>query len=115
MLPALALAAGPASAVVTTVSNQLSRRIEARADSYALELTGAPEPFIAMERRLALSNLADPDPPAWRTAVLATHPPTVRRIGTALAFERAPAPDRAAGAPVRSTSTRPSPGTRAGS
>ncbi len=116
MLPALALAAGPASAVVTTVSNQLSRRIEARADSYALELTGAPEPFIAMERRLALSNLAEPDPPAWRTAVLATHPPTVRRIGTALAFARG-ARGQACGerASVRSRSTRPSPGTRAGS
>jgi STE24 endopeptidase len=76
---------------VSTVSNQLSRRIEARADSYALELTRAPAPFVAMERRLARSNLADPDPPRWRTLLFATHPSTVRRIGAAVAFERAAA------------------------
>ena len=87
-IPALALSLAILVPVVTTVSNQLSRRVEARADSYALQLTEAPEPFIDFERRIALKNVSDPDPPAWRTALLATHPSTVERIGLGVAFER---------------------------
>jgi STE24 endopeptidase len=72
---------------VTVVANQLSRRIEARADSYSLRLTDAPEPFIGFERGIAMRNVADPDPPDWLVALMATHPPTVDRIGIAKAFE----------------------------
>jgi STE24 endopeptidase len=86
-LPALALSVAVVSLGVTTIANQLSRRIEARADSYSLRLTDAPEPFIAFERGIALRNVADPDPPGWLTFLLATHPPTVDRIGIAKAFE----------------------------
>ena len=86
-LPALAVSVAVVSLGVTTIANQLSRRIEARADSYSLRLTGAPEPFIGFERGIALRNVADPDPPAWITFLLATHPPTVDRIGIAKAFE----------------------------
>ena len=74
---------------VTVVANQLSRRIEARADSYSLRLTDAPEPFIGFERGIAVRNVSDPDPPEWLVALLATHPPTVDRIGIAKAFEAA--------------------------
>jgi STE24 endopeptidase len=86
-LPALALSVAAVSLGVTTIANQLSRRIEARADSYSLRLTGAPEPFIGFERGIALRNVADPDPPDWITFLLATHPPTVDRIGIAKSFE----------------------------
>jgi STE24 endopeptidase len=86
-LPALALSIAVVSIGVTVVANQLSRRIEARADSYSLRLTDAPEPFIGFERGIALRNVGDPDPPAWLVALLATHPPTVDRIGIAKAFE----------------------------
>jgi STE24 endopeptidase len=86
-LPALALSVAAVSLGVTTISNQLSRRIEARADSYSLRLTNAPEPFIGFERGIALRNVADPDPPRWLTVLLATHPPTVDRIGIAKSFE----------------------------
>jgi STE24 endopeptidase len=86
-LPALALSIAVVSIGVTVVANQLSRRIEARADSYSLRLTDAPEPFIGFERGIALRNVADPDPPGWLSALLATHPPTVDRIGIAKAFE----------------------------
>jgi STE24 endopeptidase len=86
-LPALALSVAIVSLGVTTIANQLSRRIEARADSYSLRLTGAPEPFIGFERGIALRNVADPDPPDWLTFLLATHPPTVERIGIAKSFE----------------------------
>lgn len=88
LIPALALSLALVVPVITTISNQLSRRVEARADSYALELAGAPEAFIGFERRIALRNVSDPDPPAWRTALFATHPPTIERIGTGVAFER---------------------------
>jgi STE24 endopeptidase len=71
---------------VTIVANQLSRRIEARADTFSLELTDAPEPFISFERRIAVRNVADPDPPGWRTFLLATHPPVLERIGAAEAY-----------------------------
>jgi STE24 endopeptidase len=86
-LPALALSIAIVSFGVTVIANQLSRRIEARADSYSLRLTDAPEPFIGFEKGIALRNVADPDPPQWLVVLLATHPPTVDRIGIAKAFE----------------------------
>jgi Zn-dependent protease with chaperone function len=86
-LPALALSVAVVSIGVSVVANQLSRRIEARADSYSLRLTDAPEPFVGFERGIALRNVADPDPPDWLVFLLATHPPTVDRIGIAKAFE----------------------------
>jgi len=88
VLPALALSLVVMTTTITTISNQLSRRVEARADSYALTLTGEPEPFIGFEKRIALRNLSDPDPPGWQTALLATHPPTIERIGIGVAYER---------------------------
>lgn len=89
ILPALALSLAVMTTTITTISNQLSRDVEARADSYALTLTGEPEPFISFERRIALRNLADPDPPRWQTLLLATHPPVIQRIGVGVAYERA--------------------------
>ncbi len=88
VLPALALGLVVMTTTITTISNQLSRRVEARADSYALTLTGEPEPFIGFEKRIALRNLSDPDPPDWQTALMATHPPTIERIGIGVAYER---------------------------
>jgi STE24 endopeptidase len=86
-LPALALSLAVVSFPVNLVSNQLSRRVEARADSFSLRLTGAPEPFISFERRIAVRNVADPDPPGWVRFLLGTHPSTVQRIGIAKAYE----------------------------
>jgi STE24 endopeptidase len=87
-VPALALALGVVSTGVTTVSNQLSRRVEARADSFALTTTGETAAFISFERRIALQNVSDPDPPGWVTFLLGTHPSTVQRIGIAKAYAR---------------------------
>jgi STE24 endopeptidase len=77
----LGLLAGPAQAAV-------SRRIEARADEHALRLTGDPATFEAMQRRLGLVNLGDPDPPAWEQALFGSHPTTVQRIAHARAWAR---------------------------
>jgi STE24 endopeptidase len=90
-VPALALALGVVSTPVTMVSNQLSRRVEARADAFALRLAGprGVQPFIGFQRRITVTNVGDPDPPAWLHALLGTHPTAVERIGIAEAYVRA--------------------------
>ncbi len=75
------LVGGPAQAFV-------SRRIEARADDHAMDLTGDPATMAAMQRRLGSVNLSDPDPPAWEQALMASHPSTVERIAAATAYAR---------------------------
>jgi STE24 endopeptidase len=85
MLPALALAAGLVTAPTAMLANRMSRAIERRADARAMALVGAPEAFISFERAIALQNVADLDPPPWVTRLLASHPPTIERIGAALA------------------------------
>ena len=67
-------------------ANLVSRRVEARADVHALDLTGDPATFIAVQRRLALTNLADLEPNRLAYALFATHPSTTERI--ALAAQR---------------------------
>jgi STE24 endopeptidase len=85
-VPALALAVGLVGALLVVPGHRLSRAVERRADSFALDLTGAPDAFTSFERRIAVANLADPDPPRWLTALLASHPSTVERIGIARAW-----------------------------
>jgi STE24 endopeptidase len=87
-VPAVALALAVLAPAVGTISNQLSRAVEARADSFAMELTGDPEAQIAFQRRIAVQNVADPDPPVLVRFLLGTHPSTMQRIGQALAVER---------------------------
>ena len=74
--------------LATPVQNLISRRIEARADAHALALTGDADTFEAMERRLALVNLADVDPNPVEHVLFATHPSTVERIAAARAYAR---------------------------
>jgi STE24 endopeptidase len=88
-LPGTLLAIAIVVPVITIVSNQLSRAVERRADAYALELTGEPDTQIAFQKRIAVKNVSDPDPPAWVTFLLGTHPPTIERIGQAEAAARA--------------------------
>lgn len=87
-LPALVLSLALVGSGAVVISNQLSRRIEARADAFALRLTGESLQFIEMERQLALANVADPDPPRGLAWLAATHPSTIQRIGAAVAFAR---------------------------
>src|SRR4051794_7221041 len=85
-LPGLVLAAAAVSAPVGVAANALSRQVERRADAFSLRLTGATEPFVSFERRIAVRNVGDPDPPRLPTALFATHPSTVERIGIARAY-----------------------------
>lgn len=85
-LPALALAFVVVSTGVTWISNGLSRRVEARADRWALEATRDAAAFSALHRNLALRNLSDPAPPRLVSTVLSTHPSTVDRLGMARSY-----------------------------
>jgi STE24 endopeptidase len=87
-LPALALAAALVAAPTGLLGNRLSRALERRADAYSLELSGSPEAFVSFERTIAVQNVADVSPPRWISALLATHPPTLERIGAAEAYGR---------------------------
>jgi Zn-dependent protease with chaperone function len=86
MLPALSLAVGIVGFAGGLCGNLISRRIEARADAFALDLTEDPDAFIELERRLALKALVDPQPPRLLQKLLGTHPDAVRRIGYAVAW-----------------------------
>jgi STE24 endopeptidase len=85
-LPAIALAIALVSLGLGCVSNALSRRVEASADSFSLELTRDPNDFIRFQRRIAIQNVADPDPPEWLHVLFDTHPTTLERIGAGVAF-----------------------------
>jgi STE24 endopeptidase len=77
-----ALLASPAESLV-------SRRIEARADLHALDLTRDAQTFALMQRRLALRGLSDLDPSPLEYAWFATHPTAPERIAMARAWASA--------------------------
>jgi STE24 endopeptidase len=94
LVPLALLVALGFSLVTLPLQNALSRRYEAEADWIALRATDDPEAAIGLDRRLALTSLADPDPPTWAKIVLSTHPPTVERIGMAEAYRSSPRGER---------------------
>jgi STE24 endopeptidase len=71
----------------TPVRNAITRRMEAEADWRALAATHDPSAARAAFRRLAVTSLADPDPPWWSYALAATHPSITQRIAMANAWE----------------------------
>jgi len=79
-------------AVLTTLGGPvqllMSRRIEARADVHALDLTTDPDAFIAMQRRLAITNLSDLNPPPLVYGLFASHPTAPERIALARDWEK---------------------------
>jgi STE24 endopeptidase len=85
-VPAVALSIALVVPVLTMVSNQLSRDVEARADAFSLQLTQDPRTLIDFQRRIAIKNVSDPDPPAISRFLLGTHPTTLQRLGMAEAF-----------------------------
>jgi STE24 endopeptidase len=87
-LPAYVIALTLTSMLLTVPGNQLSREIEASADTFALETTGDAKALIALQERLTETNVSDPDPPGIVTFLLGTHPSAVERIGAAVAYEQ---------------------------
>jgi STE24 endopeptidase len=88
VLPAVTLAVALVAFGFAAASNVLSRQVEGRADAFALRLTRDPAAFVQLERRLALRNISDPDPPALLHALFGTHPTTIERIGIGEAWQR---------------------------
>ena len=88
VVPAVVLAVGVLAPAITTISNQLSRGVEQRADQFSLDLTHEPKAFIGFQKRIAITNVSDPDPPELVRILLGTHPSTIERIGLAERFDR---------------------------
>jgi STE24 endopeptidase len=86
LLLAVATVAGLLS---TPVQAMVSRRVEARADEHALQLTRNPSEFEAMQGRLSLVNLGDPDPNPVEHFLFGSHPTAVQRMAVARAWARA--------------------------
>ncbi len=70
--------------IIRPIENYISRRLERNADSLALKVTGLKEAFISMMEKLALQNLADPNPSAIIKIFFFDHPPVKERIQAAL-------------------------------
>ncbi|WP_240487194.1 M48 family metallopeptidase [Actinomadura flavalba] len=86
--------------VSAPVQNLVSRRIEARADVHALDLTRDPATFAAMQRELARRNISDLDPDPLERLLWSTHPSSPERIALARAWARHHgAPEPPPGAP----------------
>jgi STE24 endopeptidase len=75
-----------AAALLTPVENGISRRYEAEADWAALRATGDGDGMSGLQKRLALADLSNPDPPGWAVALLFDHPPVMERIAVARAY-----------------------------
>jgi STE24 endopeptidase len=81
-IPVLLFAWGLLELVSLPLTAAFSRRLERRADRFALDLTHDPAAFEAAFRRIAKANLADLDPPRLVYAFIFTHPTPVERIAT---------------------------------
>ena len=81
LVPALALSVAIVGLAGQIAGIYVSRGVEARADAFALRLTNDPDAFISLERRLAVQNISEPDPPEPLQTLFGTHPTTLERIG----------------------------------
>jgi STE24 endopeptidase len=79
-IPLLLLVWGLLELAGLPLTAAFSRRLERRADRFALELTHDADAFEAAFRRLARANLADLDPPRLVYALTFTHPTPAERI-----------------------------------
>lgn len=68
------------SLIASPVQSGISRQMETRADLVALETTGDPEAFVALQRELCIRSLCDPTPVAWAHWWFGTHPTVLDRV-----------------------------------
>jgi STE24 endopeptidase len=66
----------------------ISRRLEARADVHALDLTRDPDAFIRMQHRLAIVNRSNVTPNPVLQVLFGSHPSAPERIALARDWER---------------------------
>ena len=79
-LPILALVLTALGLVTTPIVAAWSRRLEREADRVALDVSGAPDAFVAAMERLGQLNLAERQPGRLRELLFATHPSLEARI-----------------------------------
>jgi STE24 endopeptidase len=79
-LPFLALVVTALGLLTTPMVAAWSRRLEREADRVALDVTGAPDAFVAAMERLGRLNLAERQPGRLRELLFATHPSLESRI-----------------------------------
>lgn len=85
-LPLLVLCGGMISQALGPVELAWSRRREARADLFSLEITRSPSAFAAAMVRLHDRNLGVAHPGLWEKWLFYSHPPGKERIELARAF-----------------------------
>jgi STE24 endopeptidase len=85
-----------ATLLASPVENGISRLIETRADVDSLRTTRDPDAFIALQKDLATTSLADPTPYRLSQLWFGSHPTALQRIALAERFQR-PAGQAAAG------------------
>ncbi len=83
VVPRVLALAAVATLLASPLESGISRQIETRADVDALAATNAPQPFVALQRRLAVKALSDPTPPAWSQWWFGSHPTVLQRIALA--------------------------------
>ena len=83
VVPLVLLLAAAGTLLATPVQNLVSRHVEARADLHALDLTGDAAAFVAMQQRLAGTNVSDPSPPAPWQWFFGSHPTVAQRVAMA--------------------------------
>lgn len=88
VVPLVLLLVAVGTLLSTPVQNGVSRQLEARADQHALDLTRDPDAFAAVMRRLAVTNLNQPDPPAAWQWFFGSHPTTAQRVAAAQEWSR---------------------------
>ena len=71
--------------IVATLANENDPKIKVNYPT--------PQSQIDFQRRIAIKNVSDPDPPGWVSFLLGTHPTTMQRIGQAKAAARASSRD----------------------
>lgn len=82
-LPLIMAIATVLGALAAPLFNAYSRRVEARADQYALDLTGDPAAVVATWRNLAVRSISDLEPHPLAQLWLGTHPAIPARIAHA--------------------------------
>lgn len=86
-LPLLLLYSGIVTTALSPPELWWSRRREARADRFALEVTQNPASFAAAMVKLHDDNLGIANPPRWEKWLLYSHPPGRERVEAARAFQ----------------------------
>ena len=90
IFPALLLVLFITGFLTLPLQNGFSRRLEKRADLFALKVTGNNPAFISLMKKLAEKNLADPNPPKLIKFLFYDHPPIPERIKLAESLQRPP-------------------------